>query len=317
MLVHFLTARTFKAHCLTFPLRVFSEQLAAAGITVSYYSKYIPQLEECDVLCICQEVFFPSQLNRTPPNRNALLEKVRRNVGTIVWFDTSDGTGKTSFSVLPYVDLYAKSQLLKDRTHYMGELYRNDYYADYYHKRGIADDQPPGNPAALLPPEYLSKLSLSWNLGLGDWLGFRNASTLERVWKIFYPWPHYWVSPVGPDSTPRSIDVSFRGKVNYTRAATTYHRQQAVRQLKEFAGRSNYKVIYEGRLPYREYRQEMRSSKVVCSPFGLGEINGGRDFECLMDGALLVKPDMSHLETWPNYFEPGVTYMPFAWDYSD
>ena len=36
-----------------------------------------------------------------------------------------------------------------------------------------------------------------------------------------------------------------------------------------------------------------------------------------MAGASLVKPDMSHMETWPDYFESGVTYIPHAWDFSD
>jgi hypothetical protein len=26
---------------------------------------------------------------------------------------------------------------------------------------------------------------------------------------------------------------------------------------------------------------------------------------------------MGHLETWPPYYEPGVTYVPYKWDFSD
>jgi len=44
MLIHFLSARTYKAHCTTFPLRVFAEPLRALGITVKYYFKSVPQL---------------------------------------------------------------------------------------------------------------------------------------------------------------------------------------------------------------------------------------------------------------------------------
>jgi hypothetical protein len=36
-----------------------------------------------------------------------------------------------------------------------------------------------------------------------------------------------------------------------------------------------------------------------------------------MAGALLLKPDMSHLKTWPDYYEPYVTYVPYAWNFSD
>jgi hypothetical protein len=55
---------------------------------------------------------------------------------------------------------------------------------------------------------------------------------------------------------------------------------------------------------------------IVVSPFGWGEICY-RDFECFLAGAVLLKPDMSHLKTWPDYYEPHVTYIPFAWDLSD
>jgi hypothetical protein len=36
-----------------------------------------------------------------------------------------------------------------------------------------------------------------------------------------------------------------------------------------------------------------------------------------MAGALLLKPDMSHLKTFPDYYEPFVTYVPHRWDFSD
>ena len=52
------------------------------------------------------------------------------------------------------------------------------------------------------------------------------------------------------------------------------------------------------------------------SPFGWGEI-GLRDFEAFIYGATLLKPDVSHMETWPNVFFPGETYQPVAWDFSD
>ena len=60
----------------------------------------------------------------------------------------------------------------------------------------------------------------------------------------------------------------------------------------------------------------MHSTRVVPSPFGTGEVCF-RDFECFLAGAALLKPDMSHMESWPDYYEPGVTYMPHAWDFSD
>ena len=54
----------------------------------------------------------------------------------------------------------------------------------------------------------------------------------------------------------------------------------------------------------------------MLSPFGWGELCL-RDYEAVLGGALLLKPDMSHLETWPDVFVPHDTYAPFDWDATD
>ena len=43
----------------------------------------------------------------------------------------------------------------------------------------------------------------------------------------------------------------------------------------------------------------MRHSRICISPFGYGEICW-RDFEAILCGCLVVKPDMSHVETNPS-----------------
>ena len=43
-------------------------------------------------------------------------------------------------------------------------------------------------------------------------------------------------------------------------------------------------------------------TKVVISAFGLGEIIL-KDFETFLTGGMLMKPDMSHMETWPNFMK--------------
>ena len=66
----------------------------------------------------------------------------------------------------------------------------------------------------------------------------------------------------------------------------------------------------------RQYLRELRRSKLAVSPFGWGEICF-RDFEIVASGAALVKPRVDHLNTWPPFFEPNVTYVPVAWDLAD
>lgn len=69
-------------------------------------------------------------------------------------------------------------------------------------------------------------------------------------------------------------------------------------------------------LAYSKYMKELRSARICFSPFGYGEVCW-RDYEAIMCGALLVKPDMSHVETEPNIFIPFQTYVPVSWDFSD
>ena len=60
----------------------------------------------------------------------------------------------------------------------------------------------------------------------------------------------------------------------------------------------------------------MSKSKISVSPFGWGEI-GARDFETIVSGSLLFKPQMNHMKTWPDFFVPFKTYIPLKWDFSD
>lgn len=64
------------------------------------------------------------------------------------------------------------------------------------------------------------------------------------------------------------------------------------------------------------YNRELRSATGVLSPFGYGE-ECLRDFEAVVHGAVLIKPSMDHVETWPDIYRPWRTYFPCRWDASD
>lgn len=75
-------------------------------------------------------------------------------------------------------------------------------------------------------------------------------------------------------------------------------------------------LIDTGKLSRRSYLDELAHSRIAISPFGLGEITL-RDFEIFMSGALLLKPDMTDIETWPDFFRDGETMAGHRWDFSD
>ncbi|MEO0400570.1 MAG: glycosyltransferase [Pseudomonadota bacterium] len=65
-----------------------------------------------------------------------------------------------------------------------------------------------------------------------------------------------------------------------------------------------------------QFNRELAQSKICFSPFGHGEICW-RDVEAIASGALLVKPDVSHIALDPPFLVAGETYAAVEWDYSD
>jgi len=70
------------------------------------------------------------------------------------------------------------------------------------------------------------------------------------------------------------------------------------------------------RVSTKDYFINLKKSKVCISPFGYGEICY-RDFEIIKSGSLLCKPNMNHLLTYPNFYVPFITYVPFEWNIED
>lgn len=92
----------------------------------------------------------------------------------------------------------------------------------------------------------------------------------------------------------------------------TNHRTKAWELLKQ----SN-NISYEiDKRPYEDFISILRRSKCTISPYGMGEICF-RDFETIQYGSVLVKPDMSLVNTIPNIYIPYETYIPVKLDWSD
>lgn len=62
--------------------------------------------------------------------------------------------------------------------------------------------------------------------------------------------------------------------------------------------------------------QLQKLSKITISPFGMGEFCY-RDYEAILNLSLVIKPDVQHVKTLINYFEPYKNYIPCKSDYSD
>jgi hypothetical protein len=96
---------------------------------------------------------------------------------------------------------------------------------------------------------------------------------------------------------------------------TAYQRNTVAFQRKQLLTHLSH-LLSSRKLKRGAYFTELKQSRAVISPFGLGEITL-KDFEVFLSGALLVKPDMDHIETWPDLYENGKTILSFAWDFND
>jgi len=288
-----------------FPLIVWRRQLAAAGIEVRLCNHISDALMDCDAVLVDSKF----HRDRWREDAEGVLQELQSLADrtTLVYCDTTDSTGWVQSEVLPVVDLYLKSQLLRDRSGYLQPLYGHRLYTDYYHRRhGVEDDIPEWS-TPVPDPASLEKLRLSWNSGLADYSLFgpyRMALYMRLPVRGLLRFP----APIAVPGGSRPHPVASRFATQYTRNTVGWQRQRIHQKLTGHA--------QTGKISRRLYFSELSKSKVVVSPFGFGEINY-KDYEAILNGALLLKPDMSHLTTWPDLFEAGETMLTHSWDLND
>ena len=208
---------------------------------------------------------------------------------------------------------YFKRQLLRDTTKYSELWYRRRIYSDYYHRRFDVTDADPHYTETTLNPDYNHKLGVYWNLAFTDYRTF--SQPLRTI--VRHLTPLSFLSPqfLAPSDGRRDIDVFARISTKPFAATVGYQRQEILRLL-ELVAADGVRVASRGTVPKRQYDRELAVSRTVVSPFGFGELCY-RDFEAMLNGACLIKPDVSHLTTWPDVFVANKTYIPFSWDLSN
>jgi hypothetical protein len=200
--------------------------------------------------------------------------------------------------LLNYCDIYLKKQIPRDIT-LMTNLEFDTNLEKYESQWGAALVN--GQKINIEPQLIKSKLYLGWN--------FATDNRLHKLLKE------------QQDAVPlKNIDLHCR-IFSPTERDTWYKHMRGrafdvVTKLKNEVD-PKFKLLSENKLiPFEQYLKELSSSKVCFSPFGYGEVCW-RDFEAILCGAVLLKPDMSHIETRPNIYQAYVTYVPVSWDFSD
>lgn len=306
MRVHLLTEGFLSpnAQAFLFPLYQHSRLIRDQGIDLRVFTSLDDRLADCDVLLI-EGKFFRSWWKQ-PETVISRLDAWRDRT-PVVYCDTTDSAGWILGQALPHVDLLVKNQALRDRREYLRPLHGRRTFTDYYHRTtGVSDDSPEEAPQVADAAD-LDKIRVGWNSGLADYsvqARYRGAVFRRLGWPLLLRRDRPWV----PAAAPRPIDVALRMAVNYGRNTVSYQRQQVRDRLGHY--------LRTDRLPRGKYLDELTRTKVVPSPFGWGEINY-KDWEVFTAGALLLKPDMSHLETWPDVYHSGETLVTHRWDLSD
>lgn len=243
-----------------------------------------------------------------------LLAKLRAKYDRIAFFHDDAGGGIPRLEAISYVDLFYTKALFKDRSLYGKSLYGKELYSDYYHTKYGVIDPDHRERFTVSDTAELEKLRLSWNVGVGDYPRgkFRQRLGTAAARALGVPAARWFYVRGGlksPKTITRKIPVHARiGLTN--RPSISYQRSLILEQIGTDAR------FLTGSVGQRAYNAEVAASRIVLSPFGWGELCL-RDFEAVRAGALLLKPDMSHLETWPDVFKPGETYAPFSWDADD
>lgn len=286
-----------------FPIIKFKNLLKDNGFLCNIFFSPQENITKCDFLLI------ESKSMTKNWDENSSLEKIcDYSLKTkVIWCDQSDSTGTFLAQIVPHVYKFAKAQILKDRTLYLKKFYADRLYTDYYHKTaGVQDTLEYGYPP-VQNPDDLKKICVSWNSGLMNYGYFR------PLLMKFFPYAPcatlmQFSKSVAPVNASRAVDVSCRMGISYPRETVCHQRREIRKILHDY--------IPTEKVSWAKYLHEIANCKICVSPFGYGEITL-KDFECFLKGAMLLKPDMDHMETWPNFYEKDVTYAAHNWDLND
>ncbi len=245
-----------------------------------------------------------------------LLIRLREKYRIVFFFNGNAGGGILRPEVLPFVDRFFNKSLFRDKTQYQRNMYGDELFTEESHSTyGIADPDHRER-QVVSDPALLDKLAISWNIGVGDFPKLkwrqRSAVALSRAFGAKAAKPFHKNPVLSRNVFPENTgEFAVNARWGGPKRPTMLHHRTLM--LDAIGSDTRFLV---GKVSQNQYNREIQNSKITLSPFGWGEVCF-RDFEAVLNGSLLIKPDMSHLETWPDIFVPNETYVPIKWDGSD
>jgi hypothetical protein len=260
-------------------------------------------MENYDITLIGHSVFQDKKLGSFEASLQKGMDFLKTVDGPYILVDGQDSTsliGAWETFIESDAICMLKHSLLKDRNLYNESWVGGRYYWGKSEDYGIADQ----NWKAKDFDKHSDKLFLSGTNWIGvpeiKWFDYSKIDKLFDVSGLFsHPHPECHEFDLKP-----SQDFYYNE-----------HRNPVLDIIK----RSPFMVakLYKGRkFPLELYYKYLSSCKVILAPFGYGEM-APRDLESCQFGSILIKPDMSYVDTFPSIYESGVTYLSCKHDYSD
>lgn len=268
------------------PFLIYSKYFYEAGIVFVEDGSY-------DIEFVGMNDFIDKQLPLEDSIKEG-LKNLEDKEGSYYLFDGSDSTSLMgAYEVLASSNAKClfKNQILKRENYKKASAFNKWFFGD-----GSNLDLGYDIPSNV----YENKIKLTgWNLGFhpGNYHNFIDRNTNKDI----------DVCAAYHAEHPENYDHGVRNDTYYTSHRTA--------PWKMFAQNKKINSVTE-RLESNEYFDALHRSKMVLSPFGMGEVCH-RDFEIIQHGSVIVKPDMSNVITKPNIYVPMETYVPVKLDWSD
>lgn len=224
------------------------------------------------------------------------LEFLSKITGDYMLLDGQDSTSLIgAYEVFKESDalLLLKNSLLKDRSLYKQGSQLGRYYWG------------PGDYKLQDFDQYSERIVLSGT----NWLATHWAGINVQWYDL--PKKQYDISAMF--QYPQGVDVYEHDKLQ------SIHYDNHRKPMMDVLDKLNYNIakLENGvRVSHQEYYQRISSAKIILAPYGYGEM-APRDLDAAQFGAVLIKPDMSYIDTCLDPFIDGETYVACQHDYSD
>lgn len=242
-----------------------------------------------------KRVFVQAPANADASTVTRLMQAVRRACpeAAICYLDWMAPIDVRHAGVLdPFIDSYITKQTFRDPADFQAEFVGDSNLSDHYFRRM---GKPMPSVRYAFPAGFERKLILGSNFGF--------SPQMLDMFRRQHP-------PAGKRDIGLHARIATKGVDWYQ-----FMREEALQAALSVRA-SGVICLIEGRVRRPQFFAEMRRSQLCYSPFGYGEVCW-RDYEAFATGALLIKPDMGHLRTFPEVFLPGETYVPLRWDSAD